>query len=90
MKEHIKKYPELKIFSNDIEIDGELYRKDSDLCCKLLKVEPIRKAIDSMHIKCWVTGLRCTEGQTRVDFQEIEEKDSGFSQTKSNSTVEGI
>ena len=26
-----------------------------------------------MDIACWVTGLRCTEGRTRTDFQEIEE-----------------
>ena len=28
-----------------------------------------------MDVRCWVTGLRCTEGRTRVDFQEIEERD---------------
>ncbi|MFQ6049241.1 MAG: phosphoadenosine phosphosulfate reductase family protein, partial [Phycisphaerae bacterium] len=26
----------------------------------------------------WVTGLRCTEGQTRSDFREIEERDKGL------------
>jgi phosphoadenosine phosphosulfate reductase len=28
-----------------------------------------------MDIKCWVTGLRCTEGRTRTDFREVEERD---------------
>ncbi len=27
---------------------------------------------------CWVTGLRCTEGRTRTDFQEVEERDKGL------------
>ena len=31
-----------------------------------------------MDVACWVTGLRCTEGRTRVDFQEIEERDAGL------------
>jgi phosphoadenosine phosphosulfate reductase len=31
-----------------------------------------------MNVKCWVTGLRCTEGRTRTDYQEIEERDKGL------------
>ena len=28
-----------------------------------------------MKVTCWVTSLRCTEGRTRTDFQEGEERD---------------
>ena len=78
MKEEVKRYPELKVFKNDDKIPDKLYETDPDKCCDLLKVEPTRKAIDEMKVKCWVTGLRCTEGRTRVDFKEIEERDKGL------------
>jgi phosphoadenosine phosphosulfate reductase len=31
-----------------------------------------------MNVQCWVTGLRCTEGRTRTDFKEVEERDKGL------------
>lgn len=79
MYEEVAKYPELKIFKNDVEMDGpQLYLSDPDTCCQLLKIEPTKEAIKKMNISCWVTGLRCTEGRTRTDFQEIEERDEGL------------
>ena len=69
------RYPELKIYKNDIPIQEDLYEFDPDRCCELLKVEPTRRAIEEMNASCWVTGLRCTEGRTRTDFREIEERD---------------
>jgi phosphoadenosine phosphosulfate reductase len=78
MKEEVAKYPELKVFSNDEEISDKLYETDPDRCCDILKVEPTRRAIKEMNVKCWVTGLRCTEGRTRTDFKEIEERDVGL------------
>ena len=44
----------------------------------MLKVEPTRQAIEEMDVTCWVTGLRCTEGRTRTDFQEVEQRDKGL------------
>jgi phosphoadenosine phosphosulfate reductase len=78
MKEEVAKYPELKVFSNDEKISDKLYETDPDRCCDILKVEPTRRAIKEMNVKCWVTGLRCTEGRTRTDFKEIEERDIGL------------
>ena len=51
----------------------ELYRVDPDECCRLLKVDPTKVAVKDLD--AWITGLRCTEGRTRVDYQEVEEKD---------------
>jgi len=31
-----------------------------------------------MDVACWVTGLGCTEGRTRTDFQEVEHRDKGL------------
>jgi phosphoadenosine phosphosulfate reductase len=78
MHEMVARYPELKIFKNDQEIPDELYKTDPDRCCYILKVLPTRWAIEGMNVKCWVTGLRCTEGRTRTDFKEVEERDKGL------------
>ena len=43
-----------------------------DECCRLLKVDPTKVAV--RNLDAWITGLRNTEGQTRVDYQEVENK----------------
>ena len=78
MREEVARYPELEVFSNDVEIPKRLHATDPSRCCDLLKVEPTRRAIEQMRVKCWVTGLRCTEGRTRLEFQEIEQRDEGL------------
>jgi phosphoadenosine phosphosulfate reductase len=78
MAETVARYPELRVFSSDAQIPDRLYETEPDQCCEVLKVEPTRRAIAEMDVGCWVTGLRCTEGRTRTDFQEIEERDVGL------------
>jgi phosphoadenosine phosphosulfate reductase len=78
MKEEVARYPELRVFSNEEEVPERLYETDPDRCCDILKVKPTRQAIKKMNVRCWVTGLRCTEGRTRTDFKEIEERDVGL------------
>jgi phosphoadenosine phosphosulfate reductase len=78
MGQEVARYPELKVFRNDEPIPGELYLSDPDRCCDILKVIPTRWAIEEMKVSCWVTGLRCTEGRTRTDFREVEERDRGL------------
>lgn len=78
MEQTVALYPELKVFKNDEEIPDKLYETNPDRCCDILKVKPIRKAIEEMNVACWITGLRCTEGRTRINFQEIEERDKGL------------
>jgi len=78
MRQIVALYPELHVFENTQEIPPDLYRTDPDRCCEILKVEPTRRAIREMNVECWVTGLRCTEGRTRTDYQEIEERDKGL------------
>jgi len=77
MNETVARYPELRVFKNDQSIPDKLYETDPDRCCDLLKVQPTRRAIEEMDVACWVTGLRCTEGRTRTDFLEVEERDKG-------------
>ena len=78
MKEEVGRYSELRVFKNDEEVPEKLYETDPDRCCDILKVKPTRQAIEEMNVSCWVTGLRCTEGRTRTDFKEVEERDKGL------------
>lgn len=75
MNREVARCPELRVYSSEQTIPAELYRTDPDRCCDILKVEPTRRAIEEMDVACWVTGLRCTEGRTRTEFQEVEERD---------------
>jgi phosphoadenosine phosphosulfate reductase len=78
MNEQVAQYPELRIYRNDEVIPDKLHATAPDRCCDILKVEPTRRAIEEMNVSCWVTGLRCTEGRTRTDFKEIEQRDPGL------------
>ena len=78
MHQTVARYPELRVYSNDAPVPDRLYETDPDQCCDILKVEPTRRAIEEMNVGCWATGLRCTEGRTRTDFQEVEERDEGL------------
>ncbi|HOT23929.1 MAG TPA: phosphoadenylyl-sulfate reductase [Thermoleophilia bacterium] len=78
MRELVARYPETRVFENTADIPDGLYKTDPDRCCDLLKVQPVRWAIEEMGVTCWVTGLRCTEGRTRTDYLEVEERDEGL------------
>jgi len=77
MNEIAAEYPNLSIYRSDKDV-GDLYRTSPDQCCQVLKVEPVRRAVEELNVECWITGLRCTEGRTRTDFREIEERDEGL------------
>ena len=78
MTKEVQRYPELMVYGSDEDIDDRLYETDPDKCCDVLKVEPTKRAIADMKAMCWVTGLRCTEGRTRTDYREVEERDEGL------------
>lgn len=62
----------LKASQIETQTGLKIYEINPDECCRLLKVEPTKLAVSGLD--AWITGLRCTEGQTRVDYQEIENK----------------
>ena len=62
----------LKASQIETQTGLKIYEINPDECCRLLKVEPTKVAVSGLD--AWITGLRCTEGQTRVDYQEIENK----------------
>jgi phosphoadenosine phosphosulfate reductase len=55
-----------------VETGKAIYETDPDECCRLLKVDPTAVAV--RNLDAWITGLRNTEGRTRVDYQEVENK----------------
>lgn len=62
----------LKRSQSETETGSKIYETNPDECCRLLKVEPTKVAVRDLD--AWITGLRNTEGITRVDFEEIEDK----------------
>ncbi|MBI2863521.1 MAG: phosphoadenylyl-sulfate reductase [Chloroflexi bacterium] len=78
MNQEVARYPELRVFRSSAAIPDDLYASEPDRCCEVLKVEPTRQAIEEMKVDCWVTGLRCTEGRTRTDYREVEQRDKGL------------
>jgi phosphoadenylyl-sulfate reductase (thioredoxin) len=79
MREELdREHGRLEVYDSTAEIPDDLYRTDPDRCCEILKVEPTWRALEEMGAACWGTGLRCTEGRTRTDYQEIEERDRGL------------
>ncbi|NHK30734.1 MAG: phosphoadenylyl-sulfate reductase [Asgard group archaeon] len=53
-------------------VDPNLPKNNPDECCRILKVEPTKKAVKKLQ--AWICGLRNTEGRTRKNYKEIEEK----------------
>jgi len=54
------------------ETGHEIYYADPDICCKFLKVVPVRYAYTTLGLQAWFSGLRNTEGYTRKYVAEIE------------------
>lgn len=48
----------------------ELWKTSPDLCCKLRKVDPMRKAMAGVDV--WITGLRRSQSASRANLQVIE------------------
>src|SRR3990167_3895951 len=51
MNDTVARYPEIRVFKNDVEIPERLYYSDPNKCCDLLKVIPTRRAIEEMKVK---------------------------------------
>ncbi len=77
MNDLVEEYPSLKVYQSDHPKE-EIYKTDPDKCCDIYKVEPVKRAVEEMGVECWITGLRCTEGRTRTDYQEVEQRDVGL------------
>jgi len=52
----------------------DLWKTDPDECCRIFKVEPTKEAVKDLD--AWISGLRRSEGSTRVACREIEKRGS--------------
>jgi len=52
--------------------NDSLWITDPEKCCDYFKVRPTREAVKGLDV--WICGLRSTEGPTREDYQEIEQR----------------
>jgi phosphoadenosine phosphosulfate reductase len=48
----------------------ELWRRDPDACCRLRKVEPLRRALEDVDV--WVTGLMRSQAASRSSLEIVE------------------
>jgi phosphoadenosine phosphosulfate reductase len=48
----------------------ELWRRDPDTCCRLRKLEPMRRALEGVDV--WVTGLMRSQSSSRASIKVIE------------------
>ncbi len=59
----------------------ELWKRDPDTCCRIRKVEPLKKALGILD--AWITGIRREQAPTRANAK-IVEWDSKFNLVKVN------
>jgi phosphoadenosine phosphosulfate reductase len=76
--------PSISFEEQNLKYGPELYETKPDLCCKLRKVELIKKALQNLD--AWITGLRKEQAITRQDIKlvELEHKADGRPLTKIN------
>lgn len=80
-KEFIRVSPELTLEEQAEKYGGELWKRNPDLCCKLRKVEPLKKVLK--NYQGWITGIRREQAPTRAHTQVVE-WDQGFGLLKLN------
>ena len=57
-------------YMSSVIVPKTMAKVDPDECCRILKVEPTKRALAKLD--AWITGLRRTEGRTRTDYMPIE------------------
>jgi phosphoadenosine phosphosulfate reductase len=59
----------LSMEEQSLKCGTNLHERDSDLCCKLRKVEPIKRAL--RELDAWITGMRREQARTRRDIKIV-------------------
>jgi phosphoadenosine phosphosulfate reductase len=76
--------PELTVVAQDARYGPDLFSRDPGACCRMRKVEPLRRALSGYS--AWVTGVRRDEAPTRA-ATPIVEWDDTFGLVKVNPLV---
>ncbi|MBI2874312.1 MAG: phosphoadenylyl-sulfate reductase [Firmicutes bacterium] len=62
--------PSMSLADQDAVHGERLYERDSDRCCAIRKVEPLRRALAGLD--GWITGLRRDQAPTRKNIKVVE------------------
>ncbi|WP_018157755.1 phosphoadenylyl-sulfate reductase [Demetria terragena] len=76
--------PTLTVAEQDEKYGKDLFASDPASCCRMRKVEPLRKALG--EYEAWVTGVRRDEGPTRANAPVVS-WDEAFGLVKINPLV---
>lgn len=76
--------PALTVDAQDALHGPRLHERDPDLCCRMRKVEPLRRAL--APYAAWMTAIRRDQSPTRADAVEVE-RDLRFGKVKVNPLV---
>lgn len=63
-------YPSMSKDGLERKYGKDIYSRDPELCCDILKVEPTRRYLKNLD--AWITGLRRDETEFRADLERIE------------------
>ncbi|MDA8194902.1 MAG: phosphoadenylyl-sulfate reductase [Thermaerobacter sp.] len=62
--------PQLPLAQQTQQFGGELWSREPDACCRLRKVEPLRRALAGRQ--AWMTGLRREQSPTRRELAVVQ------------------
>jgi phosphoadenosine phosphosulfate reductase len=68
--EIIVQQAELSVAAQAAQFGEKLYERDSDACCRIRKVEPLKQALS--HLDAWVAALRRDQSPSRANIQVVE------------------
>jgi len=80
----IRYAPEMTLEEMAEKYGPELWKKDPDTCCRIRKVEPLKKALGTLN--AWITGIRREQAPTRANARVVE-WDKKFNLVKVNPLV---
>lgn len=82
----VRLVPELTPEQQAQRYGPELYRRDPEACCRMRKVEPLRKYFAEARLQAWVTSLRREQSPLRADTPVVH-RDPVFGLVKFNPLV---
>ncbi|MBQ34733.1 MAG: phosphoadenylyl-sulfate reductase [Candidatus Marinimicrobia bacterium] len=75
IKEWDLSWQKFQVFRSEEPAPDKLYLTDPKECCRINKVEPLRKALKELKPYAWISGLRGTESDERLEkHSKIEEQ----------------
>jgi phosphoadenosine phosphosulfate reductase len=60
------------------ENEEPLYKKDPDLCCRLNKVEPLKRLKKELNVSAWLSAVRRDQNSNRFSFDMFMHDKKGY------------